>query len=149
MKTTISIARYLSVALALAISGPAQSAEVRIACDEFNNLDARMSARYIHTPTRASFDVSFKAPASTDLAARDSLEVRVDGYVVGYAELAPRAGGMLGASLSFDSYANSGYADQPSVMPFPAGWPGSLPPQPFGISPGSRIMIGSLGCTLR
>ena len=122
MKTTNSIARYLSVTLALAISGPAQSAEIRIACDESNNLDARMAARYIHTPARAVFDVSFKAPASSGLVARDSLEVRVDGYVVGYAELAPRAGGALGASLSFDSYANSGYSVNGAVMPFPAGW---------------------------
>ena len=149
MKTTISIARYLSVALALAISGPAQSAEVRIACDEFNNLDARMSARYIHTPTRAVFDVSFKAPASVGMAARQILEVRVDGYVVGYAELQPRAGDTLGATLSFDSYANTGYSDTPTAVPFPAGWPGVLPPNPMGISAGSRIMIGSLSCTLQ
>lgn len=149
MKNSISLARYLSIALALAISGPAQSAEVRIACDESNNLDARMVARYIHTSTRALFDVSFKAPASTGIAVRDSLEVRVDGYVVGYAEVTPRAGGTLGASLSFDSYVNSSYSDNPAVLPFPAGWPGSLPPQPIGITPGSRIMIGSLGCTLQ
>lgn len=127
----------------------AHSAEVRIACDHSDNIDAKMAARYIHTPKRALFDVSFKAPTSMGYEARRSLEVRVDGYVVGYAELMPRAGDTLGASLSFDSYANSGYADNAALLPFPASWPGSLPPQPFGISAGSRIMIGSLGCTLR
>lgn len=149
MKNLYSIAGYIAITLALVVIGPAHSAATRIACDKADNLDAKMFARYIHTPTRAIFDVSFKAPPSTGLAARESLEVRVDGYVVGYAELLSRAGGTLGASLSFDSYANTGYSDQPSVMPFPASWPGSLPPQPIGINPGSRIMIGSLGCTLQ
>ena len=71
--------------------------------------------------------------------ARAALEVRVDGYVVGYADLTPRAGDMLGASLTFDSYANSGYADNASLLPFPASWPGSLPPQPLGISAHAAI----------
>lgn len=141
--------RYAVVVMALLVVSPADSAEIRIACDESDNLDAKMAARYIHTPRRALFDVSFKAPASTGFEARESLEVRVDGYVVGYAKLAARAGGKLGASLSFDSYANSGYTDDPRVSPFPVNWPGSLPPQPIGIGIGSRIMIGSLGCTLR
>ena len=149
MQVSHTIARYLAVAIALTCVGPAHSAALRIACDQSNNVDAKMAARYIHTPKRALFDVSFKAPASMGYEARESLEVRVDGYVVGYAELTSRAGGTLGASLTFDSYANSGYADNAALLPFPASWPGSLPPQPIGISAGSRIMIGSLGCTLR
>ena len=107
-----------------------------------------MAARYIHTSTRALFDVSFKAPASTSYEAREVLEVRVDGYVVGHVTLALRDGDTVGASLSFDSYGNTGYADAASVEPFPSSWPGSLPPQPIGIVAGSRVMIGSLGCTL-
>lgn len=142
-------ARCAAVVMALLVISPAHSAEIRIACDASDNVDAKMAARYIHTPRRALFDVSFKAAASTSLQARESLEVRVDGYVVGYAKLAERAGGKLGASLSFDSYANTGYADNPGLSAFPVNWPGSLPPQPIGISAGSRIMIGSLGCTLR
>ena len=143
------LARYPAIALVLMWFTSVHSADVRIACDDSNNLDAKMAARYIHTPTRALFDVSFKAPESRGYLARTALEVRVDGYVVGYADLMPRAGDMLGASLSFDSYANSGYADNASLLPFPASWPGSLPPQPLGLSAGSRIMIGSLGCTLQ
>jgi hypothetical protein len=50
----------------------------------------------------------------------------------------------LGATLSFDSYVNKGYADSASLLPFPASWPGSLPPQPIGISAGSRTKIGYL-----
>ncbi len=149
MKHLLTKPRYLPTVLLMTICGAAHSAETRIACDQSDNLDAKMTARYIHTPSRAVFDVSFKAPASTGLAARSTLEVRVDGYVVGYAELVPRANDTLGATLSFDSYANTGYSDTPTVIPFPAGWPGVLPPQPGGISAGSRIMIGSLGCTLR
>ncbi len=149
MKDSHRLARYTAITLILMCFTTAHSAEVRIACDHSDNIDARMAARYIHTPKRALFDVSFKAPASTGYEARTSLEVRVDGYVVGYAQLMPRADDTLGASLSFDSYANSGYADNAALLPFPASWPGSLPPQPFGISAGSRIMIGSLGCTLR
>lgn len=149
MKDLFTNARYVSIALLLVFVGPAHSAETRMACDKSDNLDARMAARYIHTPTRAVFDVSFKAPASVGMAARQILEVRVDGYVVGYAELQPRAGDTLGATLSFDSYANTGYSDTPTAVPFPAGWPGVLPPNPMGISAGSRIMIGSLSCTLQ
>ena len=107
-----------------------------------------MAARYIHTATRALFDISFKAPAATSFEARESLEVRVDGYIVGYANLTVREGGSVGASLSFDSYTNIGDARSDSTTPFPASWPGSLPPQPVGIVAGSRVMIGSLGCTL-
>jgi hypothetical protein len=149
MKNSNTLSRYPAIALVLMCITNAHSAEVRIACDHADKLDAMMAARYIHTPKRALFDVSFKAPTSMGYEARRSLEVRVDGYVVGYAELMPRAGNTLGASLSFDSYANSGYADNPFLLPFPSSWPGSLPPQPIGISEGSRIMIGSLGCTLR
>ena len=149
MKHLLTNVRYVSIALLLVFVGPAHSAETRVACDKSDNLDAKMAARYIHTPSRAVFDVSFKAPTSIGLAARQVLEVRVDGYVVGYAELLPRAGDTLGATLSFDSYANTGYSDVPTAIPFPAGWPGVLPPQPVGINAGSRIMIGSLGCTLR
>ena len=149
MKHLLTNARYVAIVLLVTIVGPAHSAETRVACDKSDNLDARMAARYIHTPSRAVFDVSFKAPASVGLAARQVLEVRVDGYVVGYAELMPRAGDTLGATLSFDSYANTGYSDTATVIPFPAGWPGVLPPQPGGINPGTRVMIGSLGCTLQ
>ena len=149
MKKLISLTRYFSIALVLVSVGPAYSADMRIACDTSNNQNAKMTARYIHTPKRALFDVSFKAPASIGLTARDFLEVRVDGYVVGYAELMPRADDTLGASLTFDSYVNSGYSDNASITAFPASWPGSLPPQPNGISSGSRIMIGSIGCTLQ
>lgn len=149
MKISHTHTRHAAVVMALLFVSPAHSAEIRIACDASDNLDAKIAARYIHTPRRALFDVSFKAPASTGLEAREFLEVRVDGYVVGYAKLAARAGGKLGASLSFDSYANTGYADNPRVSAFPGNWPGSLPPLPIGISAGSRIMIGSLGCTLR
>ena len=149
MKHLLTNTRHIPIVLLLTIVGTANSAETRIACDQSNNLDAKMAARYTHTPSRAVFDVSFKAPASVGLAARQILEVRVDGYVVGYAELMPRAGDTLGATLSFDSYANTGYSDSATVIPFPAGWPGVLPPQPGGINSGTRIMIGSLGCTLR
>ena len=149
MRDLHTIARYPAVALALILSCPVLAADVRIACDNSDNRDAKMSARYIHTPGRALFDVSFKAPASTDLDARQILEVRVDGYVVGYAQLAPRGADTLGASLSFDSYANAGLADSARITAFPATWPGLLPPQPIGIGAGSRIMIGSLGCTLQ
>ena len=138
-----------AVLFALLGSGPVDAAELRLSCDKSNNVDARMAARYIHTPTRALFDISFKAPASTSFKARESLEVRVDGYVVGYADITMREGGsVIGASLSFDSYTNAGNARAESVAPFPASWPGSLPPQPSGIAAGSRVMIGSLGCTL-
>lgn len=149
MKDLHKLAPYPAIAFALMWLTSAHSADVRIACDHSDNIDARMAARYLHTPERALFDVSFKAPMSMGYEARSSLEVRVDGYVVGYATLTPRAGGTIGASLSFDSYANSGYADNTSLLPFPASWPGSLPPQPVGIGAGSRIMIGSLGCTLQ
>ena len=149
MKDIFTPGRHLSIALALAFVGPAHAGDARIACDRSDNLDAKMAARYIHTPKRAVFDVSFKAPASTGLSARETLEVRVDGYVVGYAQLMPRAGGTLGATISFDSYANSGYTVNATVMPFPANWPGVLPPQSTGINAGSRVMIGSLGCTLQ
>ena len=149
MRDLHTIARYPAVALALILCSPVHAVDIRIACDDSDNRDARMSARYIHTPGRALFDVSYKAPASTDLDAREALEVRVNGYVVGYAELAPRGPGKMGASLSFDSYANEGIADNPKITAFPASWPGSLPPQPIGIGAGSRIMIGSLGCTLQ
>ena len=149
MKDSHTLARYPTIALVLMCFTSTHSAELRIACDHSDNIDAKMAARYIHTSKRALFDVSFKAPTSMGYEARASLEVRVDGYVVGYAELTPRDGDTLGASLSFDSYANSGYADNAALLPFPASWPGSLPPQPIGISAGSRIMIGSLGCTLR
>ena len=107
-----------------------------------------MAARYIHTSTRALFDISFKAPASTSFETREALEVRVDGYIVGYANLTVREGGSVGASLSFDSYTNSGNPRNSAAAPFPDSWPGSLPPQPVGITAGSRVMIGSLGCTL-
>lgn len=149
MQISHNIARCLAVVLPFLFAGSAHSAEIRIACDASDNLDAKMSARYIHTPSRALFDVSFKAPISTGLEARQFLEVRVDGYVVGYAKLAARGGGKLGASLSFDSYANSGYTEKAFVTAFPANWPGSLPPQLIGVSAGSRIMIGSLGCALQ
>lgn len=149
MKNSQTFARYPAIALVLLCFTSAHSADIRVACDHSDNIDAKMTARYIHTPVRALFDVSFKAPVSMGYQARASLEVRVDGYVVGYAALTPRAGDMLGASLTFDSYANSGYADSAALLPFPASWPGSLPPQPIGISAGSRIMIGSLGCTLQ
>ena len=149
MKDLFTPGRYLSIALVLAFSGLAHAGDARIACDQSDNLDAKMTARYIHTPKRAVFDVSFKAPTSTGLSARETLEVRVDGYVVGYVQLMPRAGGTLGATLSFDSYANSGLSVGASVAPFPASWPGSLPPQSTGIHAGSRIMIGSLGCALQ
>lgn len=149
MKDLFALTRYFAILAVLVFVGPAHSAEVRIACDRSDNLDAKMAARYIHTPKRAVFDVSFKAPESIGLVARDSLEVRVDGYIVGYAELMPRAGGVLGATLSFDSYANIGYSDRASAIPFPTNWPGALPPQTASINAGSRIMIGSLGCTMQ
>jgi hypothetical protein len=137
-----------AIVCALFLVGPSNAAELRLSCDQSNNQDARMAARYIHTSTRALFDISFKAPASTSLDAREALEVRVDGYVVGYANLTVRGEGSVGASLSFDSYSNIGNARSESTTPFPASWPGSLPPQPVGIAAGSRVMIGSLGCTL-
>jgi hypothetical protein len=137
-----------AIACALFCFGSSEASELRLSCDQSNNQDARMAARYIHTSTRALFDISFKAPASTSFDAREALEVRVDGYVVGYANLTVREGGNFGASLSFDSYSNNGNARSGSSTPFPASWPGSLPPQPVGIAAGSRVMIGSLGCTL-
>ncbi len=137
------------VAFAVFYGDPSYSAESRLFCDKSDNLDAKMSARYVHTPTRALFDVSFKAPNSMGLEAREVLEVRVDGYVVGYVTLSVRDGGIIGASLSFDSHANSGYSVDATISPFPASWPGSLPPQSTGIGAGSRVMIGSLGCTLQ
>ena len=133
---------------ALLLTAPASAKEVRIACDNSDNNDASLSARYIHTPARALFDASFKAPASTSYMARQSLEVRVDGVVVGYVELKMRTNGSFGASISFDSHANSGLSSDAGIRPFPAHWPGLLPPQPVGIVSGSRIMIGSIGCTL-
>jgi hypothetical protein len=148
MKHLKILAQSSVVAMTLCCIAPASAAEWRLACDQVNNNDAKMSARYIHTNTRALFDVSFKAPTAANFTALQSLEVRVDGYVVGYATLTVREGGSVGASLSFDSYTNAGNARNASAGPFPASWPGLLPPATTGIGAGSRIMIGSLGCTL-
>ena len=126
------------VTMTLCCIVPAHAADWRLSCDQTSNVDAKMSARYIHTKTRALFDVSFKAPAGENLEARQSLEVRVDGYVVGYAHLTAREGGSVGASLSFDSYTNRGNARNGSTGPFPASWPGSLPPAMTGVGAGSR-----------
>lgn len=133
---------------ALFVTSPATASEVRLSCDATDNNDASVVVRYIHTATRALFDASFKAPASTSLEARNQLEVRVDGIVVGYAELTVRGDGRFGASIAFDSYANAGVQTDTPITPFPASWPGALPPQLIGISAGSRVMIGSLGCSL-
>ena len=149
MKNSYTYAGYAALVAALICVSPAQSAETRISCDQSDNLDATMAARYIHTPSRALFDVSFKAPVSTGFEVREVLEVRVDGYAVGYARLELRGGGRIGASLTFDSYSNAGLADNPAVSAFPADWPGSLPPLATGLRSGSRIMIGNLGCTLK
>ena len=65
-----------AVLFALISFGPADAAELRLSCDQSNNVDARMAARYIHTPNRALFDISFKAPASTSFEARESLEAK-------------------------------------------------------------------------
>ena len=132
----------------LFITSPAAAGEVRLGCDATDNNDASVVVRYIHTPTRALFDASFKAPASTSFAARQQLEVRVDGVVVGYVLLATRNDGRFGASISFDSYANAGIQTDTPTTPFPASWPAPLPPQLAGIDAGSRVMIGSLGCSL-
>lgn len=142
--------RVLSVAAlaALFVTAPANANEVRIACDKSDNNDASLVVRYIHTPARALFDASFKAPPSTSFVARQKLEVRVDGIVVGYIEINTRNDGSFGASISFDSHANAGLTVNTAIKPFPVDWPGSLPPQPVGIGAGSRVMIGSIGCTL-
>lgn len=133
---------------ALLITSPAVANEIRLSCDKIDNNDASVVVRYIHTPTRALFDASFKSPASTSFAARQQLEVRVEGVVVGYVTLMQRNDGKIGASISFDSYANGGIQNGPSIAPFPANWPGTLPPQLVGIGAGARVMIGSLGCSL-
>jgi hypothetical protein len=132
----------------LFVTSPATASGIRLSCDATDNNDASVVVRYIHTPTRALFDASFKSPASTSLAARQQLEVRVDGIVVGYAVLAVRNDGRFGASISFDSYANAGVQTDMPATPFPSSWPAPLPPQMAGIGAGSRVMIGSLGCSL-
>ena len=138
-----------TAALAIALSGIATSrADSILVCDNTNNASEMLAVRYIHSPTRALFDISFKAPANKSLEARQELEVRVDGYVVGYATLAARADGSFGASVSFDSYANTGQALDATTVAFPPMWPGLLPPASVGLGVGSRVMIGSLGCTL-
>ena len=132
----------------LFITSPTAASEVRLSCDVTDNNDASVVVRYIHTPTRALFDASFKTPASTSFAARQQLEVRVDGIVVGYAMLTTRNDGRIGASISFDSYVNAGIQTDTTITPFPSNWPAPLPPQLAGIDAGSRVMIGSLGCSL-
>ena len=149
MTYSINLARSSAVALIFFYIGSAQAGDLSFYCDQSNTGDAKMAARYLQSTNRALFDLSFKAPDSTAYQAQQQLEVRVDGYVVGYVALAAREGGIIGASLSFDSYANSGQAQSVSGQPFPATWPGALPPQQGGISAGSRISIGSLGCTLK
>ena len=79
MKHLHKVARYPAIALLLTCFTSAHSADVRIACDRSDSIDAKMTARYIHTPKRALFDVSFKAPVSMGYEARAALEVRVDG----------------------------------------------------------------------
>jgi hypothetical protein len=133
---------------ALLITSPAAANEILLSCDAIDNNDASLVVRYIHTPTRALFDASFKSAASTSFAAREELEVRVEGVIVGYVTLMQRNDGKIGASISFDSYANGGIQSGASIAPFPANWPGTLPPQLIGIDAGTRVMIGSLGCSL-
>lgn len=144
-----TIARSSTVALVLFCIGSSHAGGLRFSCDHSNTGDAKMSARYLHSVNRALFDVSFKAPVSQSYTAQQQLEVRVDGYVVAYVALDVRDGGIIGGSLSFDSYANAGLTQDVSGAPFPSSWPGALPPQPVGVSAGSRVMIGSIGCTLQ
>ena len=94
---------------------------------------------YLHTAERATFDVSYKAPAAAGMASSGRLVVFVDGRNVGFISLTPRADGGVGGSLSFDSYANAGYAD-PGVTPFPQSWPGMRAQAP--------VRVGPLGCQL-
>ena len=137
----------LALAALVAAAGSVHAADLRVACDQLHVSDASMSARYSHTAQRATFDVSFKAPAWAAPMLRPELEVRVDGRWVGTLPLGEKADGSLGGSLSFDSYANDGLAGPP-VAAFPASWPGMLPPRSPVAGIPTRIQAGPLGCTL-
>ena len=64
-----------SAAIAIALSGIATSrADSILVCDNTNNASEMLAVRYIHSPTRALFDISFKAPANQSLQARQELE---------------------------------------------------------------------------
>ena len=133
--------------LVLAAAGAAQAGDVRTSCDRLHVSDASMVARYSHTPKRATFDVSFKAPGWAAFALGSPLKVTVNGEPVGVLELTEKADGSLAGSLAFDSYANAGVAD-PSVEEFPASWPGALPPAAAAAGARARVKVGPLGCIL-
>lgn len=140
--------RGVAACLALAAAGAGQAADVRSSCDQLHVSDASMVARYTHTAKRATFDVSFKAPAWAAFALSAPLKVTVDGRPVGVLELTEKADGSLGGSLGFDSYANAGLAD-PLVAGFPPSWPGSLPPAGGAGGAQARVKVGPLSCTLQ
>lgn len=139
--------RGAAACIALAAAGAAQAGDVRTSCDRLHVSDASMVARYSHTPKRATFDVSFKAPGWAAFALGSPLEVSVNGKPVGVLELTEKADGSLAGSLTFDSYANAGVAD-PSVAEFPANWPGTLPPAAAAAGAAAQVRVGPLGCTL-
>ena len=139
MSNPVSTGRTIAAALALCAATGTQAASLRASCDTFEDTQGSMTARYLHTAERATFDVSYKAPAAAGSASSGRLVVFVDGRNVGFISLTPRADGGVGGSLSFDSYANAGYAD-PGVTPFPENWPGMRAQAP--------VRVGPLGCQL-
>ncbi len=119
--------RTAAAALCLGLAASAaQAADIKASCDAIHITDASMVARYSHTPVRATFDVSFKAPGYVATLLRSPLPVTVNGTLVGTLALTRDASGDLSGSLSLDSYANDGLA-QATVTAFPTSWPAALP----------------------
>jgi len=136
-----------ALAAVLGGAGSAQAADVRTGCEDIHATDASVAVRYTHTVARATFDVSFKAPPAAEPGLPGTLLVRVEDRPVGVLFLSETADGSLRGSLSFDSYANAGFADA-TVIPFPPTWPGRMPPDPLGVSGQARVEVGPLGCVL-
>lgn len=136
--------RTTAAALCLGLAASAaQAADIKASCDAIHITDASMVARYSHTPVRATFDVSFKAPGYVATLLRSPLPVTVNGRPVGKLALTQGADGDFSGSLSLDSYANDGLA-QTTVAAFPVSWPAALPTASRLGNSATRLSNGAL-----
>jgi hypothetical protein len=88
---------------------------------------------------RERFIARFESAPGFGLRPGDILNVNVNGQLVGAMRLHWLENGDIGAELDFDSNVDR---DQPdTTVPFPANWP--------GVSRGSTVMVGVLGCSLQ
>jgi hypothetical protein len=97
-----------------------------------------MDAKFESRRGRRKFDSSFEAAPGLGFAAGGTLDVVVDGVLVGQMELFQALNGDVEGDLNFDTTAQADDDD----LPFPPDFP--------SVDVGTSVVVGgTLGCTLQ